>query len=396
MIEKIFKHLKGDRIIWMLIFILFITSLLAVYSATGMIAYKYHGGNTFYYLFRHIVFLAIGFIIIYITHRIPYKVYFGSATIILGTAIVLLAFTLLLGVSLNEARRWLTIPIIGMEFQTSDLGKFALIVFTSKILSEYQKSDSQLNSAFKIIMIASMVVGGLILPANLSTTILLMGTIFILMFIGRINGKYLLTLIITALVGLTLFVLIVSNSDTKSRVGTWTTRFQNFANPESEGNYQVDQSKIAIATGGFFGKGPGNSVQRNVLPHPYSDFIYAIIIEEYGAIGGIGILLIYLIILFRTGIIVRKLDRTFPAFLTIGLVLSLVFQALINMAVAVNLFPVTGQPLPFVSMGGTSILFSSISIGIILNISRYSESKESAQVDEEREYEITDYPFIAG
>lgn len=394
--SSIFKYLKGDKVIWIIIFILLILSLLAVFSATGMLAYKYRQGNTGYYFMRHFIFLGIGFLAIYITHRIPYKIYFGLTNIILGIAIILLFFTLFLGTTKNDATRWLVIPFIGIDFQTSDLGKFALIMFIAKTLSQYQENKEELNKAFRYIMIAIIVVCALILPADFSTTGLLLLTSWVLMFIGRIDSRYLFSLVGIAAIGIVLFILVVSGSGTKSRVGTWESRIENFISGDGDGNHQADQAKIAIIKGGFFGKGPGNSTQRNILPHPYSDFIYAIIIEEYGAFGGIVVLMLYIILLYRTVIIVRKLERTFPAFLSIGLAMSLVFQALLNMAVAVNLFPVTGQPLPFVSMGGTSIVFASVAVGIILNISRYADKKEEAEIDETREFEVKDYPFIAG
>jgi cell division protein FtsW len=278
--------------------------------------------------------------------------------------------TLILGTSLNSASRWLTLPGIGLTVQTSDFAKLALIMYVARMLSQKQDVIDDYKLAFLPIIIPIALVCILILPANFSTSALLFLTTFILMFIGRINVKHLLSLVGIGILAMSLFVMIALYTNRSGRIGTWKHRIENYINDEGDGNYQVKQSKIAIATGGFLGKGPGNSTQRNFLPHPYSDFIYAIVIEEYGAVGAIIVLFLYLYLLFRAAVIVRKCDRTFPAFLTIGLVISLVFQAMINMAVAVNIIPVTGQTLPLISMGGSSILFTGIALGIILSVSR--------------------------
>ncbi len=287
-----------------------------------------------------------------------------------------------MGVTRNAATRWLTLPGTGINFQTSDLAKFALIMFFARMLSVSQESTEKLKEVFKPIMIAVVIICGLILPADFSTAAMLFAIVWILMFIGRIELKLLFGSVGVIIVLLALFISIALNMP-DSRVGTWKKRITSFISDDDQQNYQAEQSKIAIVTGGFFGKGPGNSTQRNFLPHPYSDFIYAIIIEEYGLFGGLFILSLYLYLLYRTGVIVRKLSGTFAAFLAIGLSLSLVMQALTNMAVAVNLMPVTGQTLPFVSMGGTSILFTSVALGIILSVSRSAE----AQLVNEQEVE---------
>jgi cell division protein FtsW len=369
-------YLKGDRVIWAVIMILFIISMLAVYSSSGTLAYKYQGGNTLYYFMKHTFFLVVGVAIIIVFHKIPYKYYSGLSQILVGISVILLLFTLALGVTRNAASRWLTLPGIGIDFQTSDIAKLALIMFVSRILSLYQNDKEGLKNSFKPIIMAVGIVCGLILPANFSTAGLLFGTIFILMIIGRIDTMRLLATVGVIVVAFLLFLLIASHFPEKSRVATWYHRIESFVSGDSDENFQAEQAKIAIVTGGITGKLPGNSVQRNFLPHPYSDFIYAIIVEEYGIIGGIVVLSLYLFLLWRAGYIVSKLSRTFPAFLVLGLTLIMVFQALMNMAVAVNLLPVTGQPLPFVSMGGTSILFTSIAFGIILSVSRSIEEQE--------------------
>jgi cell division protein FtsW len=255
-------------------------------------------------------------------------------------------------------------------------------MYVAKVLSQHQQSKEELKSSFKPIIISILVICGLILPANLSTAVLLFATCWALMFIGRMDFKYLITSLGAIFVIFMVVLTITLNLPDKGRVNTWKNRIENFVSGEGEANHQANQAKIAIATGGFFGKGPGNSTQRNFLPQAYSDFIYAIIVEEYGLFGGILILFLYLYLLYRTGVIVKKSSRTFPALLAIGLTISLVFQALANMAVAVNLIPVTGQTLPFVSMGGTSIFFTSIAFGLILSVSRSIQNEEN-KIDKE-------------
>ncbi len=367
---------KGDRVIWAVIFVLLLISMLAVYSSTGTLAYKYQGGNTFYYFIKHTFFLILGVFITFLFHKIPYRYFSGLSQLLYMISIVLLALTLVLGVTRNSAARWLTLPGIGIEFQTSDLAKLALLMFVARILSQCQHSKDELRAAFKPIMIAVGIICGLILPANFSTSALLFGTVFILMIIGRIDKIRLLQAIGAIVIGFSLFLLIASQFPEKARVATWYHRIESFVSGESDENFQAEQAKVAIAGGGFFGKGPGNSTQRNFLPHPYSDFIFAIIVEEYGLFGGILVISLYLYLLWRAGLIVAKLNKTFPAFLVMGLTMIMVFQALINMAVAVNLFPVTGQTLPLVSMGGTSILFTSVAFGIILSVSRSIDEGE--------------------
>jgi cell division protein FtsW len=378
--DKFSKYFKGDYAIWLIIILLAIISMLTVYSATGSLAYKKMGGNTSYFLFKHAGFLLFGIGITWIVHNFSYKLYFQLSQWLLFLSVPLLAWTLIKGVSLNEASRWLTLPGTGISFQTSDLAKFALIMYIARILSSNQENIGDYKAAFQPIVIWVLVVCGLILPANLSTAAMLFAISVILMFIGRIRIKHLLALGGVGIVAVTMFVMIAMNSGNGGRVGTWKARIERFMGDEEDkdGNFQMEQSKIAIVSGGFFGKGPGNSTQRSILPLSHADFIYSIIIEEYGFFGGLFVLLLYLFILYRVGMIVRKSERTFPAFLVVGLAFSLVFQALINMGVAVGVFPVTGQTLPFVSMGGTSIIFTSVTLGIILSVSREIEAKAAA------------------
>jgi len=369
--EKINKYLKGDPIIWGVIIVLSIFSLLAVYSATSTLAMHKMGGNSLYYLVRHGVILAFGIMIIFITHLIHYKYYSRLSQLLIGIAVVLLIITLFLGTNVNQATRWLTLPGLGFTIQTSDFAKLALIMYIARVLSLKQGEIKSFKEAFLPVIIPVVIICVLILPANLSTAALIFGISFLLMFIGRISIKHLLASGGVAVLLLALFITVGTLVKKEGRINTWKNRIENYFEKGGEENYQSQQAKIAIATGGLFGKNPGKSVQRNFLPNPYSDFIYAIIVEEYGLIiGGIPILLAYLFLMFRAGVIVRKCDRTFPAFLAIGLTLMIVVQAMVNMSVAVGIFPVTGQTLPLVSMGGSSMLFTSIAFGIILSISR--------------------------
>lgn len=374
--QFVLKYLKGDRVIWAVSTLLAIFSILVVYSSIVTLAYKYQGGNTEFYLLKHSIILMIGFGLMYFAHKLNYRYYSRMSQLALYLAVPLLLLTLLTGASINDASRWLVIPVINQTFQTSDLAKLALIMFLARMLSKRQDNIKDFNQAFVPIMIPVLLVCGLILPANFSTAAILFVTCLVLMFIGRINLAYIISLVSIGLVGLVIFLAVVMNSDIDSRVGTWKARIENFVDGGSQGNYQAEQSKIAIATGGIVGKGPGRSTQRNFLPQAYSDFIFATVIEEYGMIGGVFILLLYLILFYRGILIARNAPRTFGSLLAVGLSFSLVFQAMINMGVAVNLFPVTGQPLPMVSMGGTSIWFTCLAIGIILSVSRHSEEKE--------------------
>lgn len=382
MLNFLRKYLKGDRIIWIVIIALSLISLLAVYSSTGTLAYRYQGGNTLYYFIKHAFFLAMGLFVVFITHLIPYKYYSWLSQLFLLICIPLLLLTLFMGVSVNQAARWVTIPGLGFTIQTSDFAKLALIMYVARVLSLKQDKIDNFQETFVPVIVPIIIVCGLILPANLSTAVILFGTCLILLFIGRIKFKFIISVVLIGVLCLGTFIGIASLTNKAGRLGTWKNRIENFTNPSAEGNYQANQAKIAVTNGGILGKGPGNSIQRNYLPEPYSDFIYAIIIEEYGLLGGVFVLFLYLYLLFRAGVVVRKSIRSFPAFLAIGLALSLVFQAMVNMGVAVGLFPVTGQTLPFVSMGGTSMLFSSISLGIILSISRSIQNYEMNQQEE--------------
>ncbi|MEA3318371.1 MAG: FtsW/RodA/SpoVE family cell cycle protein [Bacteroidota bacterium] len=380
--EVLSKYFKGDGIIWGIVLLLSIISLLAVYSSTGTLAYKYQGGNMAYYILKHFSLLVFGLVIIFITHLVPYKFYSRLSQLFLYVSIFMLAITLVMGTSLNQASRWLTLPGIGLTIQTSDFAKLALIMYLARVLSLRQDRIDKFEGVIVHLILPIVFVCGLIMPANLSTSLILGVTSGVLLFIGRVPSRYLLSIGGIVVFAIVLLIAGVLISKEKGRVGTWQHRVENYLGSGEGDNYQVEQSKIAIATGGILGKGPGNSTQRNFLPHPYSDFIYAIIIEEYGFFGGVIILLLYLMLLYRAGVIVRNSERTFAAFLAIGLAFSLTFQAMINMGVAVNVLPVTGQTLPLVSMGGSSLLFTGIALGIILSVSRSVENNEDMENEE--------------
>lgn len=386
---------RGDKVIWALVVVLALASLLVVYSSTGLLAYKYNKGNTEVYLFKQIAFIAVGMAVIYFSHRVNYTLYSRAARILFLLSIPLLIYTLFFGVRLNEGSRWIRLPIINLTFQTSDLAKLALFMYLSRLLSKKQDVIKDFKKGFLPIIIPVGIICVLIAPANLSTALLIGATSMLLLFIGRVSAKHLLSTIGIAIIPVLLLLLIaVVYYDKeegkckdlpavldKGRMPTWIKRVQNFIYDtnqfDKDENYQINQAKIAITKGGIVGLGPGNSEQRNFLPHPYSDFIFAIIIEEYGLIGGAGIIFIYLLFLFRSIRIFKKCPYAFGAFLALGLSFTLVIQALINMAVAVNLFPVTGVTLPLISMGGSSFLFTCLSIGIILSVARNAEQLEA-------------------
>ncbi|HEY8895123.1 MAG TPA: FtsW/RodA/SpoVE family cell cycle protein, partial [Niastella sp.] len=361
---------RGDKVIWAIVVVLALVSMLAVYSSTGLLAYKYNRGNTEVYLFKQVVFTALGLGIIYFAHRVNYTLWSRVARILFMISIPLLIYTLFFGVELNQGSRWIRLPIINLTFQTSDLAKLALFMFLSRLLSKKQDVIKDFKKGYLSVIMPVGLICVLIAPANLSTALLVGATSMMLLFIGRASTKHLLMTIGLAAIPVAILVMLaVAFYDKKEekcrelpfflqvkRIPTWISRVQNFIydskQVDKDENYQINQSKIAIAKGGLLGLGPGNSETRNFLPHPYSDFIFAIIIEEYGLAGGGFILFVYLLFLLRSIRIFKKCPYAFGAFLALGLSFTLVIQALINMAVTVNLFPVTGVTLPLVSMGG--------------------------------------------
>lgn len=388
--QALLNKTRGDKVIWVAVILLTLLSLLVIYSSTGTLAYRL-SKSAESYLFKQFAFTAIGFMIIYFAHRINYTLYSRAALILFLLSIPLLIYTLLFGAEINEGTRWIKLPIINLTFQTSDLARLALFMYLSRQLSRSQNDIKDFKQGFLPLIIPVGIICLLIAPANLSTALLIGATSLMLMFIGRVSMKHIAATIGIAMIPLVLLVTIAfsyySKEDHRSkdlpavlsigRIPTWIKRIQDFAYADKiETAYQVQQAKIAIAKGGWLGLGPGNSEQRNFLPHPYSDFIYAIIIEEYGLLGGVLILFLYLLLLFRSIRIFKKCPFAFGAFLALALSFTLVIQALVNMAVNVNLFPVTGVPLPLVSMGGSSFLFTCMSIGIILSVARNAEKME--------------------
>jgi cell division protein FtsW len=365
----------------MVCILLGLVSLLAVYSSISSLAYKYTQGNTLYYLFKHGLMLASGFVIMFLVHRVNYKYFAGLSRIAIWLAVVLLILTLLLGVNINDASRWLRIPIINQNFQTSDFAKIALIAYVSRMLVVNRNRLSNFREGLLPILIPIVLVCGLILPANFSTAALLFFVCFTLLFIGGIPIKHLVAVVGIAAVGLVLLLgLSTTYPDLLPRVETWKSRLMSFESGNTEANYQVEHAMMAIHSGGLLPAGPGTGDSRNYLPHPYSDMIYAFIIEEYGAIlGGFGILLLYLIFMYRSIKVSMQSERDFGSLLVLGLAFLLAFQAFINMGVAVSILPVTGQPLPLVSMGGTSIWFTCLAVGMILSVSRSNLEGDSVK-----------------
>lgn len=377
--NNLVHKLRGDRVIWMTALFLGLISLLAVYSSISSLAFKREGGSTLHFLFKHGLMLATGGVIMYYASTVKYTIYSRLSMLVIPVTAGLLLLTLLLGSNINDASRWITIPIINQSFQTSDLAKVVLIVYLARVLGKHHDQEWTFRDVVLQLMVPVGAICGLILPANFSTAALLFLLCMIIMFIGQVPMKHLL-LIVGGAIGAFVLLLLLADQfpDLLPRLATWVQRIKSFTagGADPDANYQVEHAKIAIASGGLLPNGPGSGASRNWLPHPYSDMIYAFIIEEYGSIlGGLGLLLLYLILLFRAVRIAGRVEKPFGALVAVGLSLMLVLQAMINMAVAVNLVPVTGQPLPLVSMGGTSVWFTCLAIGIMLSVSRGAEEQ---------------------
>lgn len=396
------RNTRGDRVIWSVVAVLVVISLLAVYSSTGTLAYKMNKGNTGYYLLRQVLFIVAGVGIIYFTHLIDYRWFSKVAVWLYLISIVLLVYTLAFGANYNDASRWIKLPVVNLTFQTSDFARLALFMYLARQLSRKQAVITNFRQGYLKLMFPIVLTSALIAPANLSTALLTGCTGMLVLFLGRASIKHLLLtglLLALPVAGLVAFALtthqqvpgtsaVLSQGTSNTlkqtgRIGTWVRRIQDFAYAKKEeSSFQIQQAKIAITNGGWLGKGPGNSAQRNYLPHPYSDFIYAIIIEEYGILGGVLVMFLYLAFLYRSIRLFRKCPYAFGAFLALALSITLTIQATANMAVNVNLLPVTGVTLPLVSMGGTSFLFTCFSIGIILSVARNVELLEGKTREE--------------
>lgn len=398
---------KGDKVIWALVILLVLVSLLAVYSATGSLAYKNYKGNTEIYLFKQVAFIVAGILVIYFAHLVNYNFYSKAAKVLFLLSLPLLFYTLFFGVKMNEGSRWIRLPLINMTMQTSDLARLSLFMYLARLLSKKQAVIKDFKKGFLPVIAPVIIICALIAPANLSTAMLLGASCLLLLFIGRVRTKHILLTIGLALIPL-LFLISAAVIRHKSgneeavtvkktssgifgRVNTWVSRVESFIyggkEADNDDAYQTNQAKIAISKGGLFGVGPGNSTTRDYLPQAYNDFIFAIIIEEYGLMGGAFIVFIYLVFLYRCIRIFKRCPFAFGAFLALGLSFTLAIQAVANMAVTVNLFPVTGVTLPLISMGGTSFIFTCLSIGIILSVARNAEQMEGQKAMAEAEAE---------
>jgi cell division protein FtsW len=396
--RELIGRARGDKYIWGIVLLLSLISILVVYSATGSLAYKMYRGNTSIYLFKQVSFTMLGLMVIYFLHRINYTIFSRIAALLFWISIPLLIYTLFFGARINEGSRWIKLPVINMTIQTSDFAKLALFMYISRQMSKRQETIKDFKKGFLPVIAPVVVICALIMPANLSNALLTGATSLLLMFIGRVSLRHILLTICLALIPVAFIVSVaVMTYDKKQvstdkvetaekmksygRFGTWVKRVQDFMYAkDTEVPYQVQQAKIAIANGGVvMGLGPGNSRQRNYLPQAYNDFIFSVIIEEYGLLGAAFIMIVYIIFLFRCIRIFRKCPYAFGAFLALGLSFTMIIQALANMAVNVNLVPVTGVTLPLVSMGGSSYLFMCASIGIILSVARNVEQLEGKE-----------------
>lgn len=390
--KELINSLKGDKVIWAFIALLALFSFMPVFSASSNLAYMRHGsGNALTYLLKHAVHIFIGFFIIYQVHKIPYHYFRGISMFALPIVWVLLIYTLVKGTVIDgaNASRWIQIPFIGISFQTSTLAAIVLYVFVARYLSKSREIEPTFKQSFIDLWIPVFVTLALIFPANFSTAALIFAMVTMLAFIGKYPLRYIGLILGVGLVSALFFVLIAKKFPEAfpNRVDTWISRIDNFTtNKVDEDDYQIEKAKIAIATGGVYGLGPGKSVQKNFLPQSSSDFIFAIIVEEYGLFGAMGILSIYLLLLFRFIIAAHKSNSLFGKLVVVGLGFPIVFQALINMAVAVELLPVTGQTLPLISSGGSSVWMTCIAIGIILSVTK-KEEEIVAELEEKQKRE---------
>ncbi|MBP0905459.1 FtsW/RodA/SpoVE family cell cycle protein [Mariniflexile gromovii] len=386
--QTLFNNIKGDRLIWAIVALLAIVSFLPVYSAASNLAYRSVSGNTFTFFVKHLVHLGLGFAIMYGVHKIPYRYFKGLSLVMIPIVLVLLGITMLQGTVVEgaSASRWIQIPIVGVSFQTSTFASVVLMVYVARYMSKVKDKDITFKSSILPLWVPVFMILALILPSNFSTTAIMFLMVVILVFLGGYPVRYIGIILGLGILGLVLFVMVakLTTGPLSVKVETWENRIKNYSNGEdTEADYQIEKAKIAIASGDVFGVGPGKSIQKNFLPQSSSDFIFAIIIEEYGIVGGFFIMILYMWFLFRVVIVAQKADTVFGKLLVLGVGLPIVFQALINMAVAVELFPVTGQTLPLISSGGTSIWMTCLAIGIILSVSaKREEIKEQETMDE--------------
>jgi cell division protein FtsW len=385
-VKTILQHIKGDRTIWAIVAILGIFSFMPVYSASTNLVYVVGSGSTLGYLVKHMVLLIMGFAIIYGVHKIPYRYFSGGSVLMLPVVILLLIFTLAQGTTIGgaNASRWIRIPFVGIGFQTSTLAGLVLMVYVARYFAKNKEKVINFKESLWQFWLPVGLILILILPANFSTTAIIFTMLILVAFIGGYPLKFIGYILGMSLLGLAFFVLIAKAfpDAMPNRVQTWQNRIENFSKTEDVEDYQVEKAKIAIATGGLVGVGPGKSIQKNFLPQSSSDFIFAIIVEEYGLIGGVGIVFVYFLLFFRVFIVVKKTTTVFGTLLVIGVGVPIIFQAAINMAVATNIFPVTGQTLPLISSGGTSIWMTCFALGMILSVSASKEETEEDILDD--------------
>ncbi len=391
----LFNNIQGDKAIWAVVALLALFSFLPVYSASSNLVYVVGNGTTTGHLIKHALLLFLGFGIIYGVHKIPSHFFKGLSLIAMPIVLVLLVFTLAQGTTIDgaNASRWIRIPLVGFSFQTSNLAAVVLMIYVARYLTKIKEDVITFKESILPLWLPVFLVIALILPANFSTAAIIFSMVLLLCFLGGYPIKYLLGIVGVGMLCLTIFILMAKAMPDlfPNRVDTWVSRIENFSNPEdTEADYQIERAKIAIATGGIVGKGAGKSVQKNFLPQSSSDFIYAIIVEEYGLVGGFVLMFFYLLLLFRIVVVANGSQTIFGKLLVLGVGIPIVFQALINMAVAVELFPVTGQTLPLISSGGTSIWMTCLAIGIILSVSAKREVSERkvAEIDDTNPLEV--------
>lgn len=384
--KNIFRHIKGDRAIWAIVAVLAIFSFMPIYSASTNLVYVVGNGSTLGHLVKHIVLLITGFAVIYGVHKIPYRYFSGGSVLMLPVVVLLLVFTLAQGTTIGgaNASRWIRIPFVGIGFQTSTLAGLVLMVYVARYLAKNKEKVISFKESLLQLWLPVGLVLVLILPANFSTTAMVFFMILMVSFIGGYPLKYIGYILGIGLFAFLFFILVAKAfpDAMPNRVNTWKSRIESFSQSDGEEDYQVEKAKIAIATGGVIGKGPGKSVQKNFLPQSSSDFIYAIIVEEYGFAGAIVVIFIYFLLLFRILITAKKATTIFATLLVVGVGIPIVFQAMINMAVAVNILPVTGQTLPLISSGGTSIWMTCFALGMILSVSASKNETEETILDD--------------
>jgi len=390
---KVLQNISGDRTIWAIIAVLAIFSFLPVYSASTNLVGVVGKGTTMGYLLKHAMLVLLGFVIIYATHKIPYRYFSGLSVLLIPVVLILLGYTLFQGKTISgvNASRWINIPFVGIGFQTSTLASVVVMMYVARYLAKNKEKKILFKESILQLWIPVGIVLALILPANFSTTAIVFSMVLIIAFLGGYPLKYIGIIVGIGVLIFALFILTAKafpDTFKNSRINTWASRIENFSSENEEENYQAEKAKLAIASGEIQGKGPGKSVQKNFLPQSSSDFIYAIIVEEFGLVGAIVLIILYLGLLFRIVIVATKTETIFGTLLVLGVGIPIIFQALINMAVAVGLFPVTGQPLPLISTGGTAIWMTCFAIGIILSVSADREETVNKKKKDENPLDI--------